>query len=42
MVAPQGRFFYIMEPQLAQMINQEEEHEIMENMLGEPSSRKNP
>jgi hypothetical protein len=42
MVALQGRTFYIMEPQLAQMINQEEEHEIMENMFGEPSSRKNP
>ena len=42
MVALQGRTFYIMEPQLAQMINQEEEHEIMENILGEPSSRENP
>ena len=42
MVAMQGRTFYIMEPQLAKMINQEDEHEIMENILGEPSSRKNP
>ena len=37
--APRGLLYWIMEPHLAQMINQEERNKILENMFGEPRER---